>query len=419
MRLNKLFRLRLLLLLSTALLFACKGKDDNPVPAPFAQLRVPQSFDWLSIRNLIINVTVNEGHNGLVMDLLDDRGNRIERSVIVDNRARFNVRMSTAELDVVIKSPVSGQQIKIPAVNTTEFFALNADTREIWEATPDTDGDSIPDLWDDFPNDPTLAFEQRVPYLGEHFYLFDEGWPALGDHDFNDLVFSTVTTYKYSPQRRLVSGSVALKLLAVSLNEDMGLGLELFSSIAGSTYAYTFGTAASFNGVTPDDSINNGAIIFNNYKDVQTVPYNNNGVGPSAVPELIQFSFDWNANIGGDYAWPNFYLFRTSNRQREIHVFGYPPTLMADFAEFSTLDDASIRRWNWGGSFAMPNAFYRSYRNLPWSIEFFQRDFVPVREGFNITQAYPLLINWAENAGATNLNWRNFPDNRYVFRVPQ
>ncbi|MDP2188604.1 MAG: LruC domain-containing protein [Sphingobacteriaceae bacterium] len=397
---------------------ACK-KDDQPTKSTaFADLRVAQSFDWSSIRNIIVNVTVNEGNNGQVIDLLDANGARIDRTLIVANKARFNVRLSTVDQDMIIKSPVTGQQIVRPTVNTTEFLTLNSNAAALWSAASDSDGDSIPDAWDDFPNNPNLAFSTRMPHVGEHYLLFDDNWPTKGDHDFNDVAISAVYKFDRNADGRLIQGRVDISLLAFSSEKALGLGMELFTAVAGSTFAYPFGNAVAFNGVRADSMVQNTAIIYENIRQEQRIRYTNDGVGASAMPEIKSFSFNWMANIGGDYVWPNFFLFDASDRTSEVHLFGYPPTIVANFSKFATTDDASIRNWRWNGSFAMPNAFYRSFRNLPWGMEFFHQGFKTVLDGSDITEAYPLLVNWAESSGQNNLSWRFFPKNQFVFQNP-
>lgn len=413
-------RVQLLWMIMLALLLAaCNKENPQPEQPRFDALRVPQSFNWSSISNLIINVTVNSGHNGMVLDLRDVEGRRIDRAVIANDRARFNVRLGTELRDVVIHCPMNGQDLLLPAFNASEFMALSSVAAANWNAAADTDGDSIPDPWDDYPSDPQKAFLVQIPYVGEHYVLFDDSWPVKGDYDFNDVVLSNRMQLQYDARKRLLKGDVQVKLLAYSAEQDWGIGMELFSSVAGSTYAYPFGPAAFFSGVSRDDSVDNCAIITPNARNLQRVAYRNDGVGLTARPDGVNFSFTWDATIGGDHLWPNFFIFPALERSRELHAFGYPPTIAAEMSHFSTVDDASISRWSWLGSFAMPNAFYRSFRNLPWGVEFFHSDFRIPRAGVDLATAYPLLTNWAEQAGGTNLSWRDFPNNQQVVQVPQ
>jgi hypothetical protein len=216
---------------------ACKPDVQTP-PVVFADINSPQSFGWNSIQNIVVNITVSEGNNGQVMDMLDLEGRRIDRVLIIEDKARFNVRLSSVTQQVLVKSPVTGQQITLPIYNSAEFMALNANAAEIWANAVDTDGDSIPDLWDDFPNDDQLAFELRQPHTGEHYVLFDDGWPLRGDNDFNDVVLRSVMKLRYNADRLLQNGLIDLQIQAFGTQTQPGLGLELFSAIAGSSFTY-------------------------------------------------------------------------------------------------------------------------------------------------------------------------------------
>ena len=83
------------------LLAAC-GKEPAPLQQNFADMTVPQSFGWGTIRNFIITVNL-PNRDGQVFDLLDVQNNRIDRQLIRDGKAVFNVRVS-AELPAYAKA---------------------------------------------------------------------------------------------------------------------------------------------------------------------------------------------------------------------------------------------------------------------------------------------------------------------------
>lgn len=411
-------RLPLFLLVLLLMLGACK--PDPPVPERrFEDLSVPQSFGWSQIRNLVISVNMSGG-NGQVLDLLDNQNRRIDRQLIREGRAVFNVRINAETPSLKVKSPVTSQELSFPTDNTTINFSLDSIIALAWNTATDTDGDSIPDNWDDFPSDPLLAFSLKLPYAGSHYILFDEGWPNQGDFDFNDVVLSHQFELFYDAKRILRSGKGKLKILAHSLNSDFGLGVEYLRTVAGTTFDYAFDQTILFqSGI--DTSLEkdfNTIRFFNSFSGWMGIPYANNGVGPTATPQEIDYTFSWNATIGGNFLWPNFFLFKSNDRTFEVHAFGYPPTRLVNLSNLSTGDDASIRRWNWSTNFTFPNAFYRSYKNLPWGFEFFDESFAVAREGNQISQAYPFIVRWAETGGFSNRSWLKFPDNSRIFRLP-
>lgn len=395
-------------------------KPDPPlVERRFEDLSVPQSFSWSQIRNLVISVNMSGG-NGQVCDLLDNQNRRIDRQLIREGRAVFNVRIKAETPGLKVRSPVTGQEISFPTDNTTINFNLDSVAALSWYSAADTDGDSIPNNWDDFPNDGSLAFSLKLPYAGTHYVLFDEGWPNLGDYDFNDVVLGHQFELFYDAKRILRSGNGKLKLLSHSLSADYGLGVEYLRTVAGTTFDYAFDQTIQFtNGI--DTSLEkdfNTIRFFNSFTGWMGIPYSNNGVGPTATPQEINYSFTWNATIGGNFLWPNFFLFKTNDRSFEVHAFGYPPTRLANMNNLSTGIDASIRRWNWSTNFTFPNAFYRSYKNLPWGFEFFDETFAVAREGYQLNQGYPFVVRWAETGGFSNRSWLEFPDNSRIFRLP-
>ncbi len=49
----------------------------------------------------------------------------------------------------------------------------------------DSDGDGIPDHFDDFPSDPAMAFNNYYPCDAAYGTLaFEDMWPGKGDYDF-------------------------------------------------------------------------------------------------------------------------------------------------------------------------------------------------------------------------------------------
>ncbi len=412
------FRLLLPALLLLLALAGCK-KDAPVAERRFEEMTVPQSFTWSSIRNLIITVNLDTGF-GQYFDLLDTRDRRIDRQPIREGKAVFNVRLSAEIPTLRIKSPVTGQSLDFPADNTTINFFLDANATAIWNAAADSDGDTIPDPWDDYPNDPNLAIKLLIPHAGMHYVLFDEGWPDNGDYDFNDVVLGHQFEMSYDKNHFLKNGKGKLRLLAYGLTGEYGLGVEFLRTVAGSTFDYAFDQTILFtSGIdTTLEKDYNTVRFFNNFNSWMTAPYQNNGVGPTATPQEFDYTFTWNSEIGGNFIWPNFFLFKSNERSFEVHAFGYPPTRQVNLLNLSTGSDASIRRWNWQTNFTFPNAFYRSYKNLPWGIEFFEESFHVAKEGFQLNQGYPYIVRWAETGGFSNRSWRYYPDNIRIFRLP-
>jgi len=100
------------------------------------------------------------------------------------------------------------------------------------------------------------------------------------------------------------------------------------------------------------------------------------------------------------------------NRPHEVHMYGHPPTTVADMTLFGTQQDASLISWDWtvGNKFSMVSGFYKTATNLPWGLEIETVDFRVPNEKTEILDAYPQFQEWAESGGTVNRSWYKHPD---------
>ena len=70
-------------------------------------------------------------------------------------------------------------QVKAVPPSSDEYAEFNPE-----DENDDSDGDNVPDILDDFPDDGTRAY--ITSYFGTH--VFEDLWPSKGDYDFNDVV---------------------------------------------------------------------------------------------------------------------------------------------------------------------------------------------------------------------------------------
>lgn len=90
----------------------------------------------------------------------------------------------------------------------------------------DTDGDTVPDNLDDYPDDPTRAFDSYYPNQVDFVSVaFEDLWPAYGDYDLNDFVvnlnYQTVT----NAQNNVVDVIVKYQIMADGASLDNGFGI--------------------------------------------------------------------------------------------------------------------------------------------------------------------------------------------------
>lgn len=107
-------------------------------------------------------------------------------------------------------------------VKSNPVSAINTDDMPpITTTIPYTDGDGVPDNTDDYPTDPTKAFNNWYPDQNGYSTLaFEDLWPGKGDYDFNDLVLS----YRFNQITNAQNKIVQVK--ATIISEAMGSNLH-------------------------------------------------------------------------------------------------------------------------------------------------------------------------------------------------
>lgn len=272
---------------------------------------------------------------------------------------------------------------------------------ETGAAIIDADNDGVADSEDDFPNDPSRAYQSFFPTSGYQTLAFEDLWPAQGDFDFNDLVISTKITYSADANNHKVDATFEISLDAMGAGASNGLALRLLNAnkqnFSGSIISSLTGDA------TLDPNNLNGIIVFNDAKKAQSEYYTNNGVGPSKAADVFTFTITFYPNSDVGSISPDIYIYRTDERGRETHLDGYSGSAVADVALYNTYDDH--------------NGTYNSANGLPWVVEVVTPDksFKHPNEKVDILVAYPLFQQWAENGGGTAINWLQSPALTKIF----
>lgn len=275
----------------------------------------------------------------------------------------------------------------------------------------DSDGDGVADSEDLEPGNPNIAGEVTVP---GGFIMFEDLWPDQGDYDFNDLyIYITDSTFKINGENKIVYYDLDVKVMKAGASFHNGLGLRFIN--------------AESNGVTTDyttivgGNMLNSIIAYNlptNWSNGQhngdwsTMTYldkfaSNTAVLIHDVAEInlkqgdamtLRIYFDPNEEQPVNPI-PDFFLFRSSSRDLEVHLAGYPPTEYANMSNFNTGDDASL---------LFPGNWYKTDDNYPWALYFSTDKWVPaVKEKITIFRAYPDFAGWVTSGGEQNQNWIN------------
>ncbi|HKK09282.1 MAG TPA: LruC domain-containing protein [Bacteroidales bacterium] len=265
----------------------------------------------------------------------------------------------------------------------------------------DGDGDGVPDDSDHWPDDEEKAYLSVYPAGDDYYFqLFEDLWPGLGDYDFNDVILRTKLHLYKNAQNTLIGGRVKSKVYWIGGGVPRGAGIEFFkSNEEGTQFTYlpqnniTFSEAEN---VSLDNSVPNAVTLF----DGEII----NSLGGE-----VDFEFARENAEAGNILGMQVYIYR--DRTHEIHMFGLPPTNVADMSLFRTDDDASPASWSWeaGRNFSENEGFYKTNNNLPWGIEIVAEEFYVPNEGTDMTIAYPQFRAWAESGGSKNQDWYKHP----------
>lgn len=294
-------------------------------------------------------------------------------------------------------------------VKSNPVSAINTDGMPpITTTIPDTDGDGVPDNTDDYPTDPTKAFNNWYPSVSGYSTLaFEDLWPGKGDYDFNDLVLS----YRFNQITNAQNKAVQVK--ATIISEAMGASLH-------NAFAFQMPiTPAQVTSVTGID-LRHGLITVgaNNTETGQSkavvvvyddaydhLPPPGSGIGtntepgtPYVTPDTMQLTIDLAEPIAlSEIGTPpyNPFIIVNQNRNREVHLPNQPPTDKVDGSDFGT---------SWDDSQPAIGRYYKTATNLPWALNITEK-FNYVIERAAINTGYLKFIPWAESSGTTYADW--------------
>lgn len=270
----------------------------------------------------------------------------------------------------------------------------------------DTDGDGVNDPVDDYPDDPSKAYDNYYP--AENIYgclAFEDLWPNQGDYDFNDLVVDYYFTEIMNADNLVVQFESRFVLKAIGASFENGFGFELgvapafVDSVSGSNISgSTVALAANGVEVGQDQAV---VIVFDNaysqlsrpegfYVNTQPdAPY----IYPDTVVVSVVFTEPLDPEILGTPPY-NPFIFINQIREREVHLAGKPPTSIAEgSAYFDSGDDASSE-----------SGYYKTTNNLPWALDIVEPLAYPLERSM-INSAHNHFVGWAQTSGNDFSDW--------------
>ncbi len=288
----------------------------------------------------------------------------------------------------------------------------NSNTPPVINTLPDTDGDGVSDPNDDYPTDPTKAFNNYYPSKTSFGTLaFEDLWPAKGDYDFNDVVIDYRFNQITNAQSKVVKIEGKLLLKASGAGFQNGFGFELpipnsvVSNASGSILKDNYINVSS-NGMEAGQS-NAVFIAFDNalkmFKNQTSANQNGNaginttinGVSASSDTMNITINLSQPTDLSA-IGYPPYNPFIIVNKSRgvEVHLPNKANTSLANTSIFGTLQDNSLA----------PVRYYKTANNLPWAINIATGFEYPVEKA-QIINAYTNFAAWAQSNGTIYTDW--------------
>lgn len=270
----------------------------------------------------------------------------------------------------------------------------------------DCDGDGVGDFYDDYPCDPTKAYDRYYPSETEFGTLaYEDLWPSTGDYDMNDLVVRWRFHAVVNASNNVLEFNCKAYVDAKGASLPGGFGIEF--PFNASTVSQVTGSQITQNRVTlTSKGLENGhtkavVILFDEASDQLTHPggsfFNTRNFSPVAYPDTININMTFTGNMSftslGAYPF-NPFIF-TSQRNVEVHLPNKNNTALANTALFGTSRDNTI---------PSSNRYYKTVNNLPWAIH------VPVQfnypsERADIVSAHLKFAAWVQSNGTQSSDW--------------
>lgn len=289
----------------------------------------------------------------------------------------------------------------------------------------DGDGDGISNVFDDYPNDASRAFNNYYPSQNTNGTLaFEDLWPLQGDYDMNDIVIDYIFNQITNGQNKVVSISGALTLRAMGAGYRNGFGIQLpispnmVSGVSGTQLTENYITNSA-NGTEAGQSKATIIVFDNGYQVLQKPPADpyvgvntSQGcmyVNPVTMNISINLAGSVDLSVLGTPPY-NPFVIADKTRGKEIHLINKPPTDLADPALFGTGNDNSVP-----GS----NRYYTTVNNLPWAFDIINQFDYPY-EKKPILNGYTKFVPWSTSSGSTYYDWflpnPGYRNNEYIFQ---
>lgn len=252
-------------------------------------------------------------------------------------------------------------------------------------ASPDTDGDGVEDVLDDYPNEPNKAADSFYPSKEFNGTLaYEDLWPFVGDYDFNDTAISYNINQIYNANNQIVEVQIEVTLENKGGVFTNGFAFE-FDDLSPADIASVSGQQLSL-GLFSTDT--NGTELGQS-NAVVPVFDNDEEVLDQLITITIVLSQPMET-VGTDPFDP--FIVANNVREMEIHLVGNDPTDLGNATP--TVE----------GNNADPDGNYATDNGLPWAINIVDKIPLPI-EKTAINEGYKFFIEWAQSGGSLKADW--------------
>ncbi len=386
----------------------------------------------------VISPLVN---NARTISIGSDNGGQKFFQGLIDEVSIWNTALTAQQVNSSMSVPWSGSETGIKGLwhfnegnglsvfdatsshyNGTVYGALfNTDVG--YAISSDSDGDGVPNSYDDYPNDASRAYNNMFPSSGSGSLAFEDLWPNQGDYDFNDLVvnytFNTIT----NAQNKIVECDATFILRAAGASFPSGFGFQLGNNNIPSSAITVTGysifdnyISLSANGLEAAQNKPTIIVTDNDFKAfnspggmINTIP-GNPYINPDTIRITIMVSPNTYTLTDLDIGSFNPFIILNEERGKEVHLPDNTPTALANPAYLGTGDDSSN---------PSQGRYYKTSNNLPWAISIYE-NFDYAKESADILSAYLNLAQWATSNGFSYPDWYfNLPGYRNASNIYQ
>ncbi len=273
----------------------------------------------------------------------------------------------------------------------------------------DTDNDGISNSFDDYPTDPTKAFDNFYPSKDNLGTLaFEDLWPSRGDYDFNDMVVDYNFNQITNGQNKVVQIQLKATLKAIGASYSNGFGIQL--PIAPNLIASVTGTNISESYIVQNPNGTEAGqskatiIVFDNgynllpYPGLPSLGVNTTPGATYVEPTTLTVNINLTSPVAlSAMGLPPYNPFMIINKERskEVHLIDGKPTDLMDMSMLGTGHDNSI---------PANGRYFVTQNNLPFAIDVSTHFDYPI-EKIQVTQAHLKFFPWGESSGSQYYDW--------------